>query len=75
MKGIEDVDKKQVENAVAALLKYIGKEKKDSANILEEDELLYLVRGSSETWILIASVPKHEILNAGIQFLRIFGLK
>ena len=48
MRGIEDVDKKQVEKAVAALLKYIGKEKKDSSNLLEEDELLYLVRASFE---------------------------
>ena len=43
MQGIEDVDKKQVHKAVKALLKYIGKQQKDTSNLLEEDELLYLV--------------------------------
>jgi|LakMenE18May11ns_1017448.scaffolds.fasta_scaffold7664882_1 hypothetical protein len=44
MPGIEDVDKKQVQKAVVALLKYLGKQKDESMNLLEEDDLLYLVR-------------------------------
>jgi len=43
MPGIESIDKKQVKKAVAALLKYIGKQKNERSNLLEEDELLYLV--------------------------------
>lgn len=43
MPGIEDIDKKQVHKAVVALLKYLGKQKNESMNLLEEDELLYLV--------------------------------
>jgi hypothetical protein len=43
MPGFEDIDKKQVHKAVVALLKYLGKQKDESMNLLEEDELLYLV--------------------------------
>jgi hypothetical protein len=34
----------QVKKAVAALLKYTGNQKEGSKNLLEEDELLHLVR-------------------------------
>lgn len=42
-KGALALDKEQVGKAVDALLKYIGKEKDDAA-LLEDEELLYLVR-------------------------------
>lgn len=47
MGEVEHIDEKQVRKAVEALLKYIGKQKKDSSNLLEEDELLYLVSFSA----------------------------
>jgi hypothetical protein len=37
------VSEEQVRKAVIALLKYIGKQKENSNNLLEDDELLYLV--------------------------------
>lgn len=40
---IESVSKKQVHKAVTALLKYVGNQKNTSNNLLEEDDLLYLV--------------------------------
>jgi hypothetical protein len=48
MPGIEDIDKKQVQKAVVALQKYLGKQKNESMNLLEEDELLYLVRRDAQ---------------------------
>lgn len=40
---MEGIDEVQVQKAVVALLKYIGKEKQNSTNLLEDEELLYLV--------------------------------
>lgn len=39
--GLQD---EQIRKAVAALLKHIAKQKASSNDLLEEDELLYMVR-------------------------------
>ena len=36
--------REQIDKAVSALLKYIGSQKADSTDLLEEEEYLYLVR-------------------------------
>ncbi len=43
MAGTEGVDEAQVQKAIVALLKYIGKQKETSKNLLEDEDLLYLV--------------------------------
>lgn len=38
------VSKEQVKKAVDALLKYVGKQKEESKNLIEDEDFLYLVR-------------------------------
>jgi hypothetical protein len=40
------LDEAQVLRAVEALLKFVGKAREESANLLEDDDLLYLVRAA-----------------------------
>lgn len=45
------LDDEQIQKAVAALLKHIAKQKARSNDLLEEDELLYMVRHAIVVWI------------------------
>lgn len=46
--------REQIDKAVSALLKYIGSQKADSTDLLEEEEYLYLVRVHSPQLVRIA---------------------
>jgi hypothetical protein len=76
---VSPIDAAQVEKAVNALLKYVGKQKLDSKNLLDDDDLLYLVsflrnrmhaaRDSSHLRGLATHVQAcHQDLNAGKSF-------
>ena len=38
------LDREQTRKAVAALMKYIGKEKEEAKELFDDDEFLYVVR-------------------------------
>ena len=41
------LDREQTRKAVAALMKYIGKEKAEAKELFDDDEFLYVVRAQS----------------------------
>ena len=57
MSGTPGLQEDQIKKAVAALLKHVERQQAKANELLEEDELLYLVRSSSISYPLGAHWP------------------
>jgi hypothetical protein len=55
----QQLNKKQVEKAVEALLKYLGNKGEEKASLLDDDELMYLVRHPPPRASSVPHAPLH----------------